>query len=137
MGAYHCCDRYCWGGGIYWYSQDKNAPGLPSPMYQTVREVNADASAWGGELLAGGFGFATALHTGFSDANGGGAPSAQSVVVAMDDDLLVGAFVPKPKPKPKPKPEPNPHRTGDPERDGGVEHVVDVVEEVKRELDLG
>ena len=38
---------YCWGGGVYWYSQDKNAPGMPSPMYQTVREVNADASAWG------------------------------------------------------------------------------------------
>ena len=77
-------------------------------MYQTVREVNADASVWGGELLAGGFGFATALHTGFSDANGGGVPSAQSVVVTMDGDLLVGTFVPQPKPQPKPKPQPQP-----------------------------
>ena len=36
-------------------------PGQPSPMFQTVREVNADASVWGDELLAGGFGFAGAL----------------------------------------------------------------------------
>ena len=57
--------------------------------------MNADASAWGDELLAGGFGFAAALHTGFSDANGGGPPSARSVVVAMDADLLVGVFVPE------------------------------------------
>jgi len=86
---------YCWGGGIYWYSRDQNSPGRPSPMYQTVREVNADARAWGDELLGGGFGFAAALHTGFSDANGGGSPSLQNVVVTMDDDLLVGIFLPE------------------------------------------
>ena len=64
-------------------------------MFQTVREVNADASVWGDELLAGGFGFAGALHTGFSDANGGGPPSPRHVVVEMAEDLLVGVFVPE------------------------------------------
>ena len=34
-------------------------------------------------------------NQGFSDANGGGVPSARSVVVAMDADLLVGVFVPE------------------------------------------
>ena len=59
--------------------------------------MNADASAWGGELLAGGFGFATALHTGFSDANGGGAPNPNPKPN------------PNPNPNPKPKPNPNPN----------------------------
>ena len=44
---------YCWGGGIYWYNQNMSLAGRPSPSYQTVKEINADASAWG-DLLVGG-----------------------------------------------------------------------------------
>lgn len=91
---------YCWGGGIWWgprfgTGDDMTKPGRPTPMYATVREVNADAGEWGDEMLAGGFGFAGALHTGFrSKLRGGGAPSAHTVVTAMSDDLLVGVFTP-------------------------------------------
>ena len=87
---------YCWGGGVYWYNKDDpSKPGKPTPIYQTVVEANADASAWGDELLAGGYEFAGALHTGFMDKNGGGPPSTGTVVTAMSDDLLVGVFVPE------------------------------------------
>ena len=90
---------YCWNGGVYWAARFPNEntsmPGRPGPMYQTVREINADAASWGDEMLANGFGFAGALHTGFDDgSNGGGVPSAEAVVTSMSDDLLVGVFVP-------------------------------------------
>ncbi len=86
---------YCWGGGVWWYNQDPTKPGKPTPTFQTVVEANADASAWGDELLAGGFRFVGALHTGFTnERDGGGGPSDDAVVVSMSDDLLVGVFVP-------------------------------------------
>ena len=68
---------YCWGHGVWWINANNSLPGRPSPIYQTVVEVNADAAAWGDELLGGGFGFSGALHTGFAAQNGGGAPSAR------------------------------------------------------------
>ena len=84
---------YCWGGGIYYYNSDPRKAGRPSPIYHTVREVNADATAWGDELLGGGYGFVGALHTGATNAHdGGGVPSSRAVVTAMDDSLLVGVF---------------------------------------------
>jgi hypothetical protein len=42
---------YCWGGGVYWQQGcngcNTSLPGLPTPTYATVREVNADAAKWG------------------------------------------------------------------------------------------
>lgn len=70
-------------------------PGRPGPMYQTATEINADAAEWGDEMLGGGFGFASALHTGFTNPqDGGGPPSSETIVTAMSADLLVGVFVP-------------------------------------------
>ena len=64
-------------------------------MYATAVEINADAAAWGDEMLGGGFGFSGALHTGFTNArDGGGPPTTATIVTSMSDDLLVGVFVP-------------------------------------------
>lgn len=86
---------YCWGGGLWRYNANRSHPGEPTPMYAVAAEINADAGTWGDELLGGGFGFAGALHTGFTNAHDGGStPSADSIVTGMSDDLLVGVFVP-------------------------------------------
>ena len=87
---------YCWGGGLWFHNNDPNKPGKPTSMYATAREVNADAIAWGDELLGNGFGFVGALHTGFvNEHDGGGSPSPSSIVTSMSDDLLVGIFLPR------------------------------------------
>ena len=85
---------YCWGGGIWYTDNSLVRPGRPTPSYATVREVNADASAWGDELLAAGESLATTLHSGGGPypGTGGGPPSEASVVTSMDDLLLVGVF---------------------------------------------
>lgn len=86
---------YCWGGGVWWINEDPTKPGKPPPTFQTVVEANADAGAWGDELLAGGFRFAGALHTGFmNERDGGSVPSDEAIVTRMSEDLLVGVFVP-------------------------------------------
>ena len=86
---------YCWGGGVWYFSHDLTKPGRPTPTYQTVVEANADVGAWGDELIAGGFEFSGALHTGhISPHDGSAAPSDRAIVVTMSDDLLVGVFVP-------------------------------------------
>jgi hypothetical protein len=86
---------YCWGGGVWWINEDPTKPGKPPPTFQTVLEANADAGAWGDELLAGGFRFAGALHTGFmNERDGGSVPSDDAIVTRMSEDLLVGVFVP-------------------------------------------
>ena len=79
-----------------WYSsRDLTKPGRPTPTYQTVVEANADVGAWGDELIAGGFEFSGALHTGhISPHDGSATPSDRAIVVTMSDDLLVGVFVP-------------------------------------------
>ena len=38
-------------------------PGRPSPIYETVKEVNADASKWGDLLVGGDFRFAAAFNS--------------------------------------------------------------------------
>ena len=78
---------YCWSGGIYWTARAKgeHGPGRPSPMYQTVKEINADAGTWGDELLGNGFGFSGALHTGWMGVfkKGGGRPTSKTIVTSM------------------------------------------------------
>jgi hypothetical protein len=60
-----------------------------------VCSSDLDAGAWGDELLAGGFRFAGALHTGFmNERDGGSVPSDEAIVTRMSEDLLVGVFVP-------------------------------------------
>ena len=65
-------------------------------MYQTVKEINADAGTWGDELLGNGFGFSGALHTGWMGVfkKGGGRPTSKTIVTSMSENLLVGVFVP-------------------------------------------
>ena len=90
---------YCWGGGIYWYNSDSSKPGRPTSTYQTVVEANADAAAWGDEMLAGGYEFASAMYS--MDAKtqrftlqAGGLVSEDTVVTAMSDQLIATVFVP-------------------------------------------
>lgn len=42
---------------------DPVLPSFGSPSYQTVREINADASAWGDVLVGGGFTLSGTIHT--------------------------------------------------------------------------
>ncbi|KAL1524011.1 hypothetical protein AB1Y20_018926 [Prymnesium parvum] len=112
---------YCWGGGVY-YAQTCSCPGAappsgrqgcgcntskagrPTPIYATVREVNADASAWGDLLLGGDYRFAAAYHSPRSwgaDAAlvgpaGNSTPSERTLVTSMSDDLLATVFLPDP-----------------------------------------
>ena len=80
---------------------DTSQPGLPSPIYQTVKEVNADASKFGDLLLGGGFRFASSYNTGFNSNGqlsgpvGDTLPGENALVMDMTTDLLVSVFLPR------------------------------------------
>eukprot|EP01043_Picozoa_sp_COSAG02_P019481 COSAG02_NODE_940_length_15773_cov_5.301263_8_plen_1082_part_00 len=83
---------YCWGGGVWYYNfENTSLPGRPSPMYDTVKEINADAAKWGDIIVGDDYHFASALNTGWLEADS--RPNEDTIVTKMDDALLVGSFV--------------------------------------------
>ena len=76
--------------------------GQPSPIYQTAREVNADASKWGDVLLGGDFRFASAYNSPGSwgadgqlvGPTGDSVPSEHTLVTGISERLLATAFLP-------------------------------------------
>ena len=79
-------------------------PGLPSKIYQTAKEVNADASKWGTILIEGDFRYASSYNSAGSwlaDGQlvgdlGDSVPAATTLVTAMSENLLVTTFLAKP-----------------------------------------
>jgi hypothetical protein len=78
-------------------------PGMPSPIYQTAKEANADASKWGTILIAGDFQYASSFNSAGSWSADGqivgdlgdSVPSAGTLVTAMSENLLATAFITK------------------------------------------
>jgi hypothetical protein len=76
-------------------------PGRPSPIYNTVKEINADASKWGDILIGGDFRYAVSYNSAGSwNADGqlvgplgDSTPSAATLVTAMSDKLVVTSFL--------------------------------------------
>ena len=113
---------YCWGGGIYYMQTcgcpgpappdiqksgrqtcgcNTSLPGRPTPIYQTVTELNADASKWGDLLIGGGFRFVASFNSAGSwnadgqlvGSLGDSTPSASTLVTAMSEKLLATFFL--------------------------------------------
>ena len=74
------------------YNQNMSLPGRPTPSYQTIKEVNADASAWGDILVGGDYSLSGTIHTGFG-ATPSNRPSESLIVTSASDALLVGVHV--------------------------------------------
>eukprot|EP01043_Picozoa_sp_COSAG02_P051924 COSAG02_NODE_5526_length_4257_cov_3.577099_4_plen_780_part_00 len=78
-------------------------PGMPSKIYQTAKEVNADASKWGTILIENDFRFASSYNSAGSwlaDGQlvgdmGDSVPSTTTLVTDMSDNLLATTFLTK------------------------------------------
>lgn len=78
-------------------------PGMPSKIYQTAKEVNADASKWGTMLIEGGFSFASSYNSAGSWSADGqlvgdlgdSVPSTETLVTTMSEGLLATTFLTK------------------------------------------